>query len=287
MARISKRQVLKLLSLFSQPFNKTIKDQRPSLVRIIVVKIRKTYLMAKTILVRIGYLNVYCWELNSSLSSGNDLVMTVVWQVAEVATHVFGGIDGGGIIDNGGEGIGISNNNGNDVKINSGLHLNLSAFTYERCFFRPFEYALHPPLWHKPEHIVVNKPEVVGNGLNLALLGDIDVYQFKFFSEVVKNKEGSLLHQSDGRNRFAVNTVLQDKKEFLDHIIKSTNMKCLTPFAVEELSRLTLDEACAAGNMSESTVGCGRRVGGCQGRGGHQSSRHHTPMHDHTMEKAS
>ena len=25
-------------------------------------------------------------------------------------------------------------------------------------------------------------------GLDLALLGDIDVYQFKFFSEVVKNK---------------------------------------------------------------------------------------------------
>lgn len=27
----------------------------------------------------------------------------------------------------------------------------------------------------------------------------------------------------------AVNTVIQDEKEFLDHIIKSTNMKCLTP----------------------------------------------------------
>ena len=29
---------------------------------------------------------------------------------------------------------------------------------------------------------------MVGNGLDLALLGDIDVYQFKFFSKVVKNK---------------------------------------------------------------------------------------------------
>ena len=27
----------------------------------------------------------------------------------------------------------------------------------------------------------------------------------------------------------AVNTVIQDEKEFLNHIIKSTNMKCLTP----------------------------------------------------------
>ncbi|KAL0017336.1 hypothetical protein SO802_004405 [Lithocarpus litseifolius] len=128
---------------------------------------------------------------------------------------------------------------------------NPSAFTYERRFFRPFEYALQPPLWYKPEHVAVNKPEVPcgvselkqydgpqcfvipGNhdwfdglntfiryichkswlggwfmpqkksyfalqlpkrwwvfGLDLALLGDIDVYQFKFFSEVVKNKVG-------------------------------------------------------------------------------------------------
>ncbi|GKA05441.1 coatomer subunit beta-1 [Tanacetum coccineum] len=29
-------------------------------------------------------------------------------------------------------------------------------------------------------------------------------------------------------NQVAVNTVIQDEKEFLDHIIKSTNMKCLT-----------------------------------------------------------
>ncbi|XP_058113643.1 coatomer subunit beta-1-like [Magnolia sinica] len=30
-------------------------------------------------------------------------------------------------------------------------------------------------------------------------------------------------------NKVAVNTVLQDEKEFLNHIIRSTNMKCLTP----------------------------------------------------------
>uniref|UniRef100_A0A7N2LPP4 Uncharacterized protein n=1 Tax=Quercus lobata TaxID=97700 RepID=A0A7N2LPP4_QUELO len=37
---------------------------------------------------------------------------------------------------------------------------NPSAFTYERRFFRPFEYALQPPLSYKPEHVAVNKPEV-------------------------------------------------------------------------------------------------------------------------------
>ena len=56
---------------------------------------------------------------------------------------------------------------------------------------------------------------------------------------------------------------------------------------VEELIRLTLDDARVAGNMSESTVGRGQRVGGRQGCGGHQSGRRHTPVHDRTMEEAS
>jgi hypothetical protein len=30
-------------------------------------------------------------------------------------------------------------------------------------------------------------------------------------------------------HQVAVNTVIQDEKEFLNHVIKSTNMKCLTP----------------------------------------------------------
>lgn len=128
---------------------------------------------------------------------------------------------------------------------------NPSAFTYERRFFRPFEYALQPPFWYKEERIAVKKPEVPdgvsdlrdydgpqcfiipGNhdwfdglhtfmryichkswfggwlmpqrksyfalqlpkgwwvfGLDLALHGDIDVYQFKFFSELIKDKVG-------------------------------------------------------------------------------------------------
>ncbi|KAF7829742.1 uncharacterized protein G2W53_012075 [Senna tora] len=79
---------------------------------------------------------------------------------------------------------------------------NPSAFTYERRLFVPFEYALQPPSWYTAEQIAVNKPEVPGgvalkqyNGPqcfvipgNHALHGDIDVYQFKFFSELVKQK---------------------------------------------------------------------------------------------------
>ena len=63
--------------------------------------------------------------------------------------------------------------------------------------------------------------------------------------------------------------------------------------SVEEIGRLTLDDARNAGNTSEPAVGHGRQAGGFQGHGSHQSSqrhtsgRHHTPVHDHTMEKAS
>ncbi|CAA0830296.1 Calcineurin-like metallo-phosphoesterase superfamily protein [Striga hermonthica] len=39
---------------------------------------------------------------------------------------------------------------------------NPSSFTYESRFFRPFEYALQPPLWYKEEHVAVNKPELPG-----------------------------------------------------------------------------------------------------------------------------
>ncbi|KAK7857627.1 hypothetical protein CFP56_016500 [Quercus suber] len=73
--------------------------------------------------------------------------------------------------------------------------------------------------------------------------------------------------------------------------------------SVEEIGRLTLDDARDAGNTSESAVGRGRQASGRQERGGRQSSqrptstqlptpvptssRRHTPMHDHTMEEAS
>ncbi|KAL0366168.1 UNVERIFIED_CONTAM: hypothetical protein Sradi_3506900 [Sesamum radiatum] len=126
---------------------------------------------------------------------------------------------------------------------------NPSSFNYETRLFRPFEYALQPPIWYNEEHVAVNKPElprefptlkqydgpqcflIPGNhdwfdglqtfmryichkswlggwfmpqkksyfalqlpkgwwvfGLDLALHCDIDDYQFKFFSELIKDK---------------------------------------------------------------------------------------------------
>ena len=34
------------------------------------------------------------------------------------------------------------------------------AFTYERCLFYPFEYALQPSPWYKADHIAMKKPEL-------------------------------------------------------------------------------------------------------------------------------
>ena len=48
--------------------------------------------------------------------------------------------------------------------------------------------------------------------------------------------------------------------------------------SIEKLSRLTLDDACTAGNTSESVVRHGRQASGRQGQGGYQSSQRHTPM---------
>ncbi|KAG6549218.1 hypothetical protein Mapa_009204 [Marchantia paleacea] len=126
---------------------------------------------------------------------------------------------------------------------------NPSTFSYEERFFRPFQYALQPPHWYRPEHIAVQKPElpagvaslqqydgpqcfaIPGNhdwfdgldtfmryichrswlggwlmpqeksyfamqlphgwwifGLDQALHGDIDVFQFKYFVDIISSK---------------------------------------------------------------------------------------------------
>lgn len=128
---------------------------------------------------------------------------------------------------------------------------NPSTYSYERRLFLPFEYAMQPPVWYKPEHIAVTKPElpegvhsleefrapqcfaIPGNhdwfdgldtfmryichrswlggwllpqqksyfalrlpcgwwifGFDQALHGDIDIFQFKYFTEIVKEHVG-------------------------------------------------------------------------------------------------
>ncbi|KAG8081271.1 hypothetical protein GUJ93_ZPchr0007g5429 [Zizania palustris] len=165
---------------------------------------------------------------------------------------------------------------------------NPSSFTYDRRFFTPFEYALQPPPWYRPEHIALDKPEVPcgvsdmkeydgpqcfiipGNhdwfdglhtfmryichkswlggwflpqkksyfalqlpkgwwifGLDLALHGDIDVYQFKFFAELCRNKIG----END-----SVIVVTHEPNWLLDWYWKETTGKNVSHLIQEYLS---------------------------------------------------
>ncbi|KAK7820089.1 hypothetical protein CFP56_039254 [Quercus suber] len=52
--------------------------------------------------------------------------------------------------------------------------------------------------------------------------------------------------------------------------------------SVEEIGRLTLDDARNVGNTSEPAVGCGRQASGREGRGGRQSSQRPTSTHPPT-----
>ncbi|KAI7743182.1 hypothetical protein M8C21_004532 [Ambrosia artemisiifolia] len=66
---------------------------------------------------------------------------------------------------------------------------------------------------------------------NVVVLNDIHIDIMDYISPAVCSDAAyrSMWAEFEWENKVAVNTVIQDEKEFLDHIIKSTNMKCLTP----------------------------------------------------------
>ncbi|KAI3763407.1 hypothetical protein L1987_53865 [Smallanthus sonchifolius] len=68
------------------------------------------------------------------------------------------------------------------------------------------------------------------------VLNDIHIDIMDYISPAVCRDAAfrTMWAEFEWENKVAVNTVIQDEKEFLDHIIKSTNMKCLTaPSALE------------------------------------------------------
>ncbi|KAI3794484.1 hypothetical protein L1987_37116 [Smallanthus sonchifolius] len=66
---------------------------------------------------------------------------------------------------------------------------------------------------------------------NVVVLNDIHIDIMDYISPAVCSDTAyrSMWAEFEWENKVAVNTVIQDEKEFLDHIINSTNMKCLTP----------------------------------------------------------
>ncbi|KAL1217444.1 Coatomer subunit beta-1 [Cardamine amara subsp. amara] len=71
---------------------------------------------------------------------------------------------------------------------------------------------------------------------NVVVLNDIHIDIMDYISPAVCSDSAfrSMWAEFEWENKVAVNTMIQEEKEFLDHIIKSTNMKCLTPTSVLE-----------------------------------------------------
>ncbi|PWA91294.1 Armadillo-like helical [Artemisia annua] len=66
---------------------------------------------------------------------------------------------------------------------------------------------------------------------NVVVLNDIHIDIMDYISPAVCSDAAyrSMWAEFEWENKVAISTVIQDEKEFLDHIINSTNMKCLTP----------------------------------------------------------
>ncbi|CAN4118777.1 unnamed protein product [Withania somnifera] len=70
----------------------------------------------------------------------------------------------------------------------------------------------------------------------VVVLNDIHIDIMDYISPAVCSDAAfrTMWAEFEWENKVAVNTVIQDEKEFLDHIIKSTNMKCLTALSALE-----------------------------------------------------
>ncbi|GJS44063.1 coatomer subunit beta-1 [Tanacetum coccineum] len=66
---------------------------------------------------------------------------------------------------------------------------------------------------------------------NVVVLNDIHIDIMDYISPAVCSDAAyrSMWAEFEWENKVAISTVIRDEKEFLDHIINSTNMKCLTP----------------------------------------------------------
>ncbi|KAG6388124.1 hypothetical protein SASPL_153323 [Salvia splendens] len=70
----------------------------------------------------------------------------------------------------------------------------------------------------------------------VVVLNDIHIDIMDYISPAVCSDTAfrTMWAEFEWENKVAVNTTITNEKEFLDHIIKSTNMRCLTPFSALE-----------------------------------------------------
>ncbi|XP_010483206.1 PREDICTED: coatomer subunit beta-1 [Camelina sativa] len=129
------------------------------------------------------------------------------------------------------------------------LCLELATMGDLKLVERPQNYTLAPESQKKIKaNIKVSSTEtgvIFGNIVyetsnvterNVVVLNDIHIDIMDYISPALCSDSAfrSMWAEFEWENKVAVNTMIQDEKEFLDHIIKSTNMKCLTPTSVLE-----------------------------------------------------
>mmetsp|Transcript_24653 Transcript_24653/g.61827 ORF Transcript_24653/g.61827 Transcript_24653/m.61827 type:complete len:954 (+) Transcript_24653:242-3103(+) len=98
--------------------------------------------------------------------------------------------------------------------------------------------------------------DVAGSGAsesNVVILNDIhiDIMDYILPATCTSAQFRSMWQEFEWENKVVVNTTISDPKQYLEHILKSTNMKCLTP-----ASALAGDSAFLAANLyAKSTFG--------------------------------
>ncbi|CAN8301610.1 unnamed protein product [Cochlearia groenlandica] len=127
------------------------------------------------------------------------------------------------------------------------LCLELATMGDLKLVERPQNYTLAPGTQKKIKaNIKVSSTEtgvIFGNIVyetsnvmerNVVVLNDIHIDIMDYISPAVCSDSAfrSMWAEFEWENKVAVNTMIQDEKEFLDHIMNSTNMKCLTPTSV-------------------------------------------------------
>jgi len=73
--------------------------------------------------------------------------------------------------------------------------------------------------------------ESTGSDRNVVVLNDVHIDIMDYISPAwcEDNKFRSMWAEFEWENKVAVNTTIKTVREFLDHIVESTNMRCLTP----------------------------------------------------------
>ncbi|KAL2465006.1 Coatomer subunit beta-1 [Abeliophyllum distichum] len=113
------------------------------------------------------------------------------------------------------------------------LCLELATMGDLKLVERPQNYTLGP---ESSKQIKANIKTSNVHERTVVVLNDIHIDIMDYISPAVCGDAAfkTMWAEFEWENKVAVNTIIMDEKEFIDHIIKSTNMKCLTALSALE-----------------------------------------------------